>query len=276
MAAIAAIAFSNASRVSTCDGRVSSSTRRIASSPATTAACGLPGWFAGNLVQPRRADAEEVERGRHRVRGEVAAARAGARARDALERVHLAVGDRAGGVRADRLEDVLDRDVGAAVPARLDRAAVEHEPRQVEPRERHHARGDRLVAADDADETVEQMPARDELDRVGDHLARDERRAHADRAHRDAVGDGDRVELDRRPAGAADALLDVAREPPVVQVARHRLDPRRRDADQRLREVGVGEPDALEHRARRRAVDAVGERGAVALGGVRLAVGRGH
>ena len=32
-------------------------------------------------------------------------------ARDALERVHLLVGHRAGGARADRLEDVLDRHV---------------------------------------------------------------------------------------------------------------------------------------------------------------------
>ena len=48
-------------------------------------------------------------------------------------------------------------------------------------------------------------PCGDELDRVGDHLARDQRRAHAGRPHRDAVGDGDRVELDRRAAGGADA-----------------------------------------------------------------------
>ncbi len=155
-----------------------------------------------DLVQARRAHAEEVERRRHRVGGEVPAARAGARAGDTLERVHLPVGDLAGSVRTDRLEDVLDRHVGAAIAARLDRAAVEDEPGQVEPRERHHAGRDRLVAADDADEAVEQVAAGDELDRVGDHLARDERRAHADRAHRDAVGDRDRVELDRRPACA--------------------------------------------------------------------------
>ena len=80
--------------------------------------------------------------------------------------------------------------------------------------------------------------------------------------------DGDRVELDRRPARAADALLHVAGEQAMVEIARHRLDPRRRDADQRLREVLVGEARALEHRARRRAVDAVGQRRTVPLGGI--------
>ncbi len=71
---------------------------------------------------------------------------------------------------AHSFEDVLDRDVGAAVPARFDRAAVEDEAREVETCERHHTRGNRLVAADDAHEPVEQVPAGDELDRVGDHL----------------------------------------------------------------------------------------------------------
>ena len=112
---------------------------------------------------------------------------------------------------ADGLEDVLDRDVAAAEAPRRDRAVVEDEPGHVEARERHHRGRDRLVAADEADEAVEQVAAHDELDRVGDHLARDERGAHPLRAHRDAVADGDRVELDRRAAGLEDAAPDVAR-----------------------------------------------------------------
>ena len=87
----------------------------------------------------------------------------------------------AGGVRADRLEHLLDRHLGALVVAGPDRAAVEHQAGDVEPRERHHRAGDRLVAAADHDERVEQVRARDELDRVGDQLARDERGAHARR-----------------------------------------------------------------------------------------------
>ena len=42
--------------------------------------------------------------------------------------------ERAGGVRADPLEDVLDGHVLAAEAARRDRAVVEHEPGDVEPR----------------------------------------------------------------------------------------------------------------------------------------------
>ena len=49
---MAAIAFSNAARVSTCDGRVSDSTSFIASSPAATAACGFPGCVAGTSFRP--------------------------------------------------------------------------------------------------------------------------------------------------------------------------------------------------------------------------------
>jgi hypothetical protein len=73
-------------------------------------------------------------------------------------------------VRTDRFEDVLDRHVASAESAGRDRAVVEHEARQVEPGESHHGRGDRLVAADQDDEPVEEMAARDELDRVCNHL----------------------------------------------------------------------------------------------------------
>ena len=144
--------------------------------------------------------------------------------------------------------------------ARRDRAAVEHEARDVEARERHHAAGNRLVAADEDDEAVEAVAARDQLDRVGDHLAADERRAHALGAHRDAVGDRDRVELHRRAAGGADAGLHVLGEVAQVVVARADLDPRVGDADERLLQIGVGEADGLQHRARRRAARAGGQR----------------
>ena len=64
-------------------------------------------------VEAARADAEELERRGHRVRGELAAAGACARARDALELVQVGRVDRPGRVRADRLEDVQDRHVPA-------------------------------------------------------------------------------------------------------------------------------------------------------------------
>src|SRR3954447_20069338 len=128
------------------------------------------------------ADAEHLERHRHRVGGELAAAGAGARAGDVLEVDQLLLGDAAGGVGADRLEDLLDRHVLALVLAGHDRAAIEHQARQVEPRERHRDAGERLVTGGEADDGVEEVAAGDELDRVSDHLAGDEAPPHAARA----------------------------------------------------------------------------------------------
>jgi hypothetical protein len=64
-------------------------------------------------------------------------------------------------------------------------------------------------------------------------------------AHGDAVADGDRVELHRRAARGADALLDLHGELPQVEVAGHGLDPGVGDADDRLAQVVVGEADPL-------------------------------
>ena len=125
----------------------------------------------GNSVESRGADPEEVERGGHRVRGELPPARACARACGALELVQVIVAHLPDGVGADGLEDVLDCDVAPAETPRRDRAVVERETGKVEARERHDRGGNRLVAADEADEAVEEVPARHELDRVGDHLA---------------------------------------------------------------------------------------------------------
>ena len=67
------------------------------------------------------------------------------------------------------------------------------------------------------------------------------------------------------PPAGADALLHELGQPPLVEVAGHRLDPRRRHADERPREVVVREADRLEHRPRAGAVRAVGQRVGVAL-----------
>src|SRR5204863_4884744 len=117
----------------------------------------------GDAVEPGRADAEELERGRHRVRGELASACTRSGAREALELVQLGGAHPADRVRADRLEDVLDRHVFVAEASGGDRAAVEDETREIEARECHHGGWNRLVAADEAYEAVEQMAARDEL-----------------------------------------------------------------------------------------------------------------
>jgi hypothetical protein len=160
-------------------------------------------------------------------------------------------------VGADRLEDVEDRHVAVVPAAGRDRAAVEHQRRDVEPGQRHHAARDRLVAARERYHGVEHVAARHQLDRVGDHLAADERSAHPLGPHRDAVRDRHCVELHRRAAGGADAVLDTLREPPQMEVARHRLGPGVGDADDRPLQRLVVEADALQVRARPGSIRAV-------------------
>ena len=231
----------------------------------------------GDAVRAERREAEEVEDRRHRVRRELTAARARSRARRRLELVQVCVRDLPRRVRADPLVDVPDRDLTLSVEAWRDRAGVEGDRRDVEAPDRHRGAGIRLVAGAQLHEAVEEVATADELDRVRDHLARDERGAHARGSHRDAVRDGHRVELHRRAASVADPALDVQREVALIEVARHRLDPRRPDADDRLREILVGEAGGLEHRASSSAVGAVGQCCAMALGGIgREIVRRAH
>ena len=131
-----------------------------------------------------------------------------------------------------------------------DRAAVEHHAGDVEAGQRHHAAGDRLVAARQGDHAVEHVAPGNQLDRVGDDLAADQRGAHALGAHRDPVRHGHGVELHRRAAGGPHALLDPLRQAAQVEVAGHDLGPRVGDADDRPRQRLVVVADALQVRAR--------------------------
>ena len=172
--------------------------------------------------------------------------------------------DLAGGVRAHALEDVQDGDlfraaVGLLQVAGSDGAAVEHEAGDVETSQRHDGAGHVLVAAGDADEAVEEVAAGDEFDGVGDDFAGDERGLHALGAHGDAVGDGDGVELHRRAACVADALLDGLGDVAEMEVAGADLGPGVGDADDGLVQVFFAETDAAQVGAGGGAVGAFGE-----------------
>src|SRR6185436_7470539 len=108
-------------------------------------------------------------------------------------------------------------------------------------------------------ERIEQVPARDELDGVRDDLAAHQGGLHALRAHGDAVGDGDAVELDGRAAGGPDPLLHLLGQGAMVPVAGRDLDPAMGHTHERLGQIGVGEADGLEIGARGRAVGTVDE-----------------
>ena len=124
-----------------------------------------------------------------------------------LECIQLRRAQRARRVGAHRFEDVLDRDVAILPASRLNRAAVEDEAGNIQAGQRHDSGGNRLVAADQHDERIEEIPPCDQFDRIGDHLTADERGAHALAAHGDAVRDRDGVELQGRAARVADAGL---------------------------------------------------------------------
>ena len=63
-------------------------------------------------------------------------------------------------------------------------AAVDHHARNVEAAESHDDARHVLVASTDADDAVEEIAARDELDGVGDDFSTHQRRLHALRARR--------------------------------------------------------------------------------------------
>ena len=162
-----------------------------------------------DIIRPGRADPQEFDSGGHRVGRELPAACSGARTGALFDLAQLIPGHPAGRHRAHRLEHFLKRDVLSAVATRTDGAAVERQSREVQPDQRHHGGRDRLVAADDHHQSVEEMAADNQLDRVGDHLAADKRGLHALGSHRHAVRHRDRVELHGRSASGPDAGLHL-------------------------------------------------------------------
>ena len=166
-------------------------------------------------------------------------------------------------MRSDRQHGAIGADLDVAGG---DGAAVEHEAGDVETAESHDGGGHVLVAAGDADDTVERVATSDEFDRVGYDFSGDQARLHALGSHGDAVVDRDGVELHRRAASLAHALLDGLGDLAEVEVARADLGPGVGDADDGLVQVFFGEADTAEVRAGGRTAGAFGEDFGVLLG----------
>ena len=191
------------------------------------------------VQRPRRAPASSYSAARG-VGGEHRAV-AGQREPDRLgEAVHRVGGEHAGAGAAGRAGALLDPQrcprrrrrrrrrrmiasmrsslrtaVDQRGPAGLHRAAGDEHGRDVQPqRGEQHARRD-LVAVGDADQRVGAVRVDHVLDRVGDQLAATAASRACRVAHRDAVVDGDGVELAghaaRRADRAGDDLADLAR-----------------------------------------------------------------
>ena len=175
------------------------------------------------------------------------------------------VGEGVDGVGTDRLEHRRDVDGPVADPAGEDRPAVEEDAREVETGGGHQHARQRLVAAGQGDHAVEALGVHDGLDRVGDHLAADQRRPHPLVAHGDAVGHRDGDELERESAGLTHAVLGLLGQPGERQVARRHLVPRRGHADLGLVPVVVTHADRTQHGAGRGTGRAVGDGEAAGL-----------
>ncbi len=211
-------------------------------------------------------DAHDRQGHGHGVGRELAAAGAGAGADCALDRLQPRVVQRPGRMGADGLEHLLDRDLPGPDHAGHDGAAVIDQAGDIHPGQGHGRRGNGLVAADDADHAVQLMALDGQFDGVGDDLAADQRGLHAGRAHRDAVGDDDGVEIDRIAARCDDAGAHILGQAVQVHVARRDRRPGVDDADHRLVEVGVLHAGGAQIRAGGGPVRAMRHRRAARIG----------
>ena len=258
VAATAVIALSNAARVRILLGRRSSATSFMTISPARAAAPPLRAIDRRHVVEAHRRQAQHLARHRHRVGGELAAARARARTGDVFQRAQVALGHAAGRARAHRLEHVLDGDVLAAELARHDRPAVQHQPRPIQPRQRHHR---------PRDASCRSPTAR--------RRRRTSRRSTASSIE-SAITSRDTSDA-RIPSvpmlmpSETTMVLNSIGVPPAARMPSFTFAPssRRcrlhgrgvgpgvRHRDERLLQIRVVEPGRLQHRPRRRAVDAL-------------------
>ena len=184
--------------------------------------------------------AERLGQAVHRVGGEHARAGTAGRAGGALDRSDFLVAVAV--VRGDdhRVYEV-DRALGAFHHdlAGLHRAARDEDGRDVEPHRRHQHAGRDLVAIGDAHQRVGAVRIDHVFDAVGDQLAARQRIEHAVMAHRDAVIDGDRVELLGDPARRRDLAGDELPQILQMDMARHELGEAVGDGDDRLAEILV-------------------------------------
>ncbi len=159
----------------------------------------------------------------------------------------------------DSFVDILYRDGVTFELARSYGSSIENEAWNIQASQCHNAAGNRLVAADQNNQCIEEIPSCNELDGIGDDFTANQRRPHAFRPHGDAIGNTDSVELQRSSTGGANAFLHMLREFTEVIVAGTDLDPGIGHANQRFLEVFIAKSRGAKHRARTRAVCAVSQ-----------------
>ena len=157
-------AFSNEARVRMSLGYSPRLNWSITSLPALKPIC----CFAGSVLRhgghADRRETQNLDGRRHRVGGELPAARAGAWTGRMFQFGKLGVGHAAARVRADAFEDIDNGDVAPLKTTGLDRAAVQNKAGDIEPNERHCGSRQCLVAGGQDDDGVEHVAAPDKLD----------------------------------------------------------------------------------------------------------------
>src|SRR5467141_1959173 len=126
----------------------------------------LSGIRGGNARKSHWCDPEKLADQCHRVCSELSTTGTRSGTRSTFKRSELCVRHSAAGVHADRFEDVLDGDGMTLELARRDRAAIQNKSGNIETRQGHHAAGNCLVAPDENNQRIEEIPSCDELDRI--------------------------------------------------------------------------------------------------------------
>src|SRR5581483_694310 len=124
-----------------------------------------------NTVEAHGREANEFHDGGHGVGGVLAATGPGAGTSYIFEFEQILVAHLASRVGTHSFEYVLDGDIFAAILARGDGAAVQHEPGNVKSRECHGSGRNRLVTSHHTNYGIEELAATDQFDRVGDDFA---------------------------------------------------------------------------------------------------------
>ena len=208
----------------------------------------------GHVVGSHRGEAHHRQRHGHGVGRELAAAGSGAGADSALDRLQPRVIQRADRVGTNGLEDVLNRNLAGADLAGQDGAAVVNQSGDIHPGQGHGRRRNCLVAADNADDAVQLVALDRQFDRICNDLSADQGGFHPRRAHGDAVGDDDSVEIHGPAARGPDSSPNIVGQPVQMHVAGCHRGPGVDDGDHRLVEVGILHPCSSQIAAGRGAV----------------------
>ena len=196
-----------------------------------------------------QAQSHRFDGGAHRVGGEHAAAAARTRTGVLFNSGQLLFIDVAVGELTDGLEGAHHGEVTTTEFARLDRAAVNEDRRNVHPGHGEHRPRHVLVAATDGQHPIHALAVAGGLDRIGDHLTAHQGVLHPFGAHRNTVADGDGSEhLRHAPRVTGSGLspfgeiveTDVARGDRAVTVG---------DAQDGFTEVSITKADGPQHGA---------------------------